>query len=329
MSNSPVLRVLIQGPGAVGRLFAGFLARAGQEVSLLDRDLERTRSLQEQGLELRDESGSRQTFQLTVHSTSNSSTDPSFEPYDLLVCCVKSYDVEHALETGTRFLREGGWVLVVSNGLGNLEKAELAWPATRCAAASNSYGAVRSGDTGVQLRGEGHLRIGIRKQTATSSSSLREFESIVSCLSSAMTVDSTQTVEEIVWEKTAVNCAINPLATSLGVTNGELLDLPAFDSAQVVAREVAQVARAEGVTVDDTSIVAQVVAICEATRTNRCSMLEDLSRGHQTEIDTLCGEVVRRAKRHGIATPYNELLSHMIASLERLSSRSQDTRKYP
>jgi len=44
----------------------------------------------------------------------------------------------------------------------------------------------------------------------------------------------------------------------------------------------------------------------------RTSMADDLAHGHTTEIDALCGEVVRLAKAHGLAAPANERISELV-----------------
>jgi 2-dehydropantoate 2-reductase len=44
----------------------------------------------------------------------------------------------------------------------------------------------------------------------------------------------------------------------------------------------------------------------------RTSMADDLARGRATEIDALCGEVVRLARRHGTAAPANERISELV-----------------
>ena len=44
----------------------------------------------------------------------------------------------------------------------------------------------------------------------------------------------------------------------------------------------------------------------------RTSMADDLARGRATEIDALCGEVVRLARAHGLAAPVNERISELV-----------------
>jgi 2-dehydropantoate 2-reductase len=49
----------------------------------------------------------------------------------------------------------------------------------------------------------------------------------------------------------------------------------------------------------------------------RTSMAEDLTQGRPTEIDALCGEVVRLAHAHGTAAPANERISELVRAWPR------------
>ena len=46
----------------------------------------------------------------------------------------------------------------------------------------------------------------------------------------------------------------------------------------------------------------------------RSSMADDLARGRPTEIDALCGAVVRLARQHGLQAPHNQALMQRLAA---------------
>ncbi|MGD9330984.1 MAG: ketopantoate reductase C-terminal domain-containing protein [Desulfobacterales bacterium] len=48
----------------------------------------------------------------------------------------------------------------------------------------------------------------------------------------------------------------------------------------------------------------------------KTSMLQDVEAGRQTEVAMFAGQVVALGRQHGIATPVNEALLHMIRVLE-------------
>jgi 2-dehydropantoate 2-reductase len=81
------------------------------------------------------------------------------------------------------------------------------------------------------------------------------------------------------------------------------------------AREVGDVAAASGIDLraDPAELAFEVAA---ATAGNRSSMLQDLDRGAPTEIDAMCGAVVREGRRLGMATRVNERLWRAVRERE-------------
>ena len=52
------------------------------------------------------------------------------------------------------------------------------------------------------------------------------------------------------------------------------------------------------------------------TAANRSSMLTDFIKGSRTEIDAICGEVVRSGREYAVPTPVNEILFELVKSWE-------------
>ncbi|MFQ5654401.1 MAG: ketopantoate reductase family protein, partial [Planctomycetota bacterium] len=105
------MRVLVQGPGAIGRLIAARFALAGIPTGLLDRDPERARFIGAEGLTLDEGRGDgARRVRMPVLCTEDAATGSSASPveWDLLVVCVKAHDVAHAVATGRRRLTAPG-----------------------------------------------------------------------------------------------------------------------------------------------------------------------------------------------------------------------------
>jgi 2-dehydropantoate 2-reductase len=81
-----------------------------------------------------------------------------------------------------------------------------------------------------------------------------------------------------------------------------------------LARETAAVAQALGVTLPFDDPVVVVEAVARRTATNHSSMLQDVRRGAPTEIDAICGAVVRAGEQVGVETPLNRVMWKMLAS---------------
>ena len=49
---------------------------------------------------------------------------------------------------------------------------------------------------------------------------------------------------------------------------------------------------------------------------HQTSMAVDVAKGRRTEIDAMCGEIARRGRLHGIATPHHDVIGTMIRAIE-------------
>jgi 2-dehydropantoate 2-reductase len=84
---------------------------------------------------------------------------------------------------------------------------------------------------------------------------------------------------------------------------------------QALAIETAQVAKAEHVDLPFSDPAAAAEEVARKTAANRSSMLQDVLRGAPTEIDAICGAVVKTAQKHGISTPVNWTCWHLVRAI--------------
>ncbi|HKI55311.1 MAG TPA: ketopantoate reductase C-terminal domain-containing protein, partial [Anaerolineales bacterium] len=112
---------------------------------------------------------------------------------------------------------------------------------------------------------------------------------------------------------------INPLTALLRVKNGELLERPsAREMMGTLAMETAKVAQAEKIKLPFEYPVKIAEDVARKTAANISSMLQDVLRGAPTEIDAICGAVVKAAKKHGIETPANRICWQLVKALSDL-----------
>ena len=79
------------------------------------------------------------------------------------------------------------------------------------------------------------------------------------------------------------------------------------------AREVAAIAKAEGVTISSNRFDTLKEYMDNIPPTTRSSLLIDLEQGKRIEVEALQGAAVRRAKKHGVPVP---ILSTLYALLK-------------
>jgi 2-dehydropantoate 2-reductase len=82
-----------------------------------------------------------------------------------------------------------------------------------------------------------------------------------------------------------------------------------------LALETARVAQAENIRLPFDDPVKIVEDVARKTAANTSSMLQDVLRGAPTEIDAICGAVVKTADKYGIETPINRVCWQLIKAL--------------
>ncbi|MCX7571594.1 2-dehydropantoate 2-reductase [Tumebacillus sp. DT12] len=302
-------RIAIIGAGAIGRMLAWTLRQGGQEAVLICRRTEQAAALKKQGLLFYETDGTEHRVEVEAVTWDTSDRLPAV---DGAILTVKSYDTSAAGEL-LRVRLPDVPVLSMQNGLGNGERLVELVPPEQIALGLTTHGATADGETSVYYKGRGRTVIGDFLAATTESGAKWWAELFTGCGHPVTVADDIRTE---VWRKAMVNIGINPMTALHGLKNGELplrTDLLAVSRSLV--EEAERVAAAAGVALHDS--FARVLDVCRTTAGNRSSMLQDLERGRKTEIDAMCGEIVRLGKEHGVPTPCNERVYQQVLQAER------------
>ena len=122
-----------------------------------------------------------------------------------------------------------------------------------------------------------------------------------------------------IWEKLAFNCAMNTITSVTRQRVREMGGSPyGFELCRLIAEEVSKVSAAEGVVIDLEHVIATFQKVIDPKKSGGhiTSMLQDVLAGRQTEVDSICGSVVQRAKAAGIATPHLKTMYNLIKIVE-------------
>ncbi|UCG14355.1 MAG: 2-dehydropantoate 2-reductase [Deltaproteobacteria bacterium] len=306
------MRISVIGPGAIGCLLAAYLARAGEQVSLLDYRPERAALLNAKGITVH---GVREDFHTNVKATTDTAEISSAA---VLIVCVKACNTAAVASLLKDAISSESHLLTLQNGLGNVEKLGEFFPSHRIFAGVTSNGATLLGVGRVRHAGYGEIWVGEGIENSSTPVGQRKLQNLVAVLDraglKAQLVDDIQTV---LWRKLVVNVGINALTAVLGVANGVLLEIPQCqDIVQNAVTETVQVAHCYGVHLDATEEIDRVREVCSSTAANISSMLQDVNQKKKTEIDYINGAVVRMAARRGRVSPVNQVLTALVQSLE-------------
>ncbi|KFH04895.1 3-methyl-2-oxobutanoate hydroxymethyltransferase [Toxoplasma gondii MAS] len=177
--------------------------------------------------------------------------------------------------------------------------------------APTSYGALEQAAGHVLLTGEGQIRLGL--------SSPNERSTALSSLSALLRRAGTDVMEEdpfdvqvAIWQKASVSCYVNAVTAILGCRNGDVAHPLLEPLRRRIVEEVVSVARAQGIPVDFEATDQLVVDGIQKTARNFSSMLVDVQKRRQTEIDGINGEVVKMGRKVGVPTPATETLMNLV-----------------
>lgn len=294
--------MLILGTGAMACLFAARLSAAGIPVTLLGTWREGLDALRGDGVVLEDMDGSQHNYPVRATDTP---LDCAGELHALVL--VKSWQTRRAAAQLDQCLAEHGVALTLQNGAGNREALVEVLGAPRVALGVTTVGATLLAPGRVRAAGQGVVALGIHSRAAPLAEMLRQ---------AGFSVEEDPDPDELLWGKLVINAAINPLTALLGVPNGELLKRPAARSLLVsLAREAAAVAAAQGLSLHYPDPVAAVEDAARRTAANRSSMLQDVQRGTPTEIDAICGAILRAGEQYGVPTPTNRVVWQLVKAM--------------
>jgi 2-dehydropantoate 2-reductase len=291
--------ILLVGTGALATLFATRLSEAGHSVSMLGTWKQGLHALRQNGARIVDSNGNERAFK--VYATDDPG-EVRGTKYALVL--VKSWQTERAAHQLREALAGDGLVLTLQNGLGNRETLARGLGPARVALGITTTGATLLGPGLVKMGGEGVISLEQNQSLGPLEAALR---------SSNFNLHIVRDARSLIWGKLVINAAINPLTALLRIPNGELLSHPNARRVMAsLARETAEVAAAENVSLPFSNPVSAAEDVARQTAANHSSMFQDVRRGAPTEIDAICGAVTRRAEKHGIRAPYNRACWQLV-----------------
>ncbi|KQB09614.1 2-dehydropantoate 2-reductase [Vibrio metoecus] len=296
------MNIVVLGPGAVGSLWALHLHRAGHQVALWSRQSQPT-------LELQLDDGEPVLF-------SNQNRD-TLTNADLLLITVKAWQVEAAVLPLLPHLNRDTMLLFMHNGMGAIEAINESLIHFPVLLATTTHGALKTTLHQVCHTGLGQTQVGPFNALGA------RCDFIADVLQHALAPVTWNTeIQQALWHKLVVNCAINPLTAIHQCPNGALQASEFQPQITAILEEVIAVMQAENVHSDRAVLHELIYQVIRSTAANCSSMHQDVFHQRPTEIDFITGYVVRKGEQHGIATPVNNQLYQQIKTLEQSWSKA-------
>lgn len=310
------MKIAILGAGAMGSAIGAMLAAAGNDVTLIDVSREAVEAINRNGLRIEQKDGTSATHRLravlSAHETGGF--------VDLLVVFVKCYHTDAAVRSALPIVGPDTTVLSLQNGWGNGPRIAAIVGRERTVLGVCYHSATVLAPGRVLHAGQGRTYIGeLDGNVSPRARALAEKLSAAGVATEA----SAEVLREI-WSKLALNVATLPTSSTTRITADRLLDTEEMSSLmRALLGEVVAVAQAQGIALELDERWAAITALLgKLAPGSKGSMLQDVEKSRQTEIDVMCGAIIEAGRSHGIATPYNHAMYCLVKALEATFSRS-------
>lgn len=313
------MKILIYGAGAIGSVIGGFLSKSGEDVALLGRP-QHMETIKTKGLSIQGIWGEHKVSNLKVFSTNSQLKEEIKEPFDLIILTVKAYDTISALADIRNLAGVNTYVLSLQNGLGNVESISGAIGKEKTLGGRVIFGAEILSPANVKVTVSADDVVIGTISNKTPASIADEIAKTFTL--AGIKTRTTDEIEKYIWGKVLYNASLNPLASILGITYGELLESEyTKDIMRRVVAEIYSMMQRKNIDLlqktKEEYIKVLFNNLIPLTGSHKPSMLADIERQKRTEIDQLNGAILKMAKDIGISLPTNQTLYELIKFKER------------
>ena len=293
------MRIAVIGAGGVGGAFGAALAKAGGDVTFVARGAHLA-AMREHGLRIESDRGDTH-----IHPIQAADHPASIGPVDIVLFCVKLWDIETAGEQIKPLIGPNTGVIPVQNR-------------SRCQRSVAADFRCRSCDGRLPVGISATIaKPGVIKQTGTfmsmafgerdgkTSPRAEAFLSLL-CKTAGFDAILSGNIAVPIWQKFILLTAMSGGTAITRLPIGKLRDDPdVFSLFENVMRETEAVGRAEGVPLPADVVERQTATIKGLPAAGRASMAVDLSHGNRLELPWLAGKVVELGRKHRVPTPAN------------------------
>ncbi len=331
-------KLAFMGAGAVGGYVGGHLARAGEDVTLIDPWPEHIEAIKQQGLHLEGTQGEHLVKPKALHLHEVQSLFK--EPVDIAFVCTKSYDTVWATAMISQYLAAGGFVVSLQNSINEERIADVVgWGrVVGCIASSISVNAYKPGHVTrtVQPGGPGYTVFRVGEVHGRITPRVEELARMLTAVDSSK---ATPNLWGERWTKLVINSMGNGVSaiTGLGAKDMTLSSELRRLSIQLAGEAIAvgqalgfDLESIRGVEPDvmkaaahgDQEAYEQVEAdmlkrLARMTDEGRPSTGQDILKGRRTEIDFINGLVAEKGDEAGVPTPTHRALVEVVKEIER------------
>lgn len=320
------MRVAIYGAGSLGTILGAYISKAGVPIELINRNKAHVQALQNKGAKVVG------TVHFTQPVVAYTSEEMSGE-YDILFLMTKQQHNAEVVEMLKNFLASDGVLVTFQNGLPEVQIASILGE-ERVMGCTVAWGATMQ-DAGVCELTSAPDALSF-SLGAISERRSKHFDKVKELLEMMGTVDVEDNFIGTRWSKLLINAAFSGMSAVLGCTFGEAAGPRASRRVvQALIKECIDVCQVGNIRIEPVqgkdivkllnytnawkrafSFFIIPIAIRKHAKL-KASMLQDLEKGKQTEVDAINGAVSEYGRKVGFPTPMNDRVVEIIHRIEK------------
>ena len=335
------MRACIYGAGSLGTVLGAYIAKAGVDIDLVNRNEKHVKALKENGAHITGKVDFVQKVNAIMPSEMN-------EKYDIIFLMTKQLDNRNVVNNLVQYLKDDGVICTTQNGLPEPLIGEIIGD-YRTYGCAIGWGAQMTAPGVVELTSEPDSLVFALGSLDKENQKDVHFEEIKKLLSCMGKVELNDNFIGVRWSKLVVNSAFSGLSTVLGCDFGGVADNKTSRLlAQRIIKEIIDLCEKGNIKIepiqgkdvvkllDYKSKFKQKISFfiipiaIKKHRLIRASMLQDIENGKKCEVDAINGVVSEFGRKFNSPTPVNDKTVELIKQIEegKLSPSSKNLQYY-
>lgn len=249
-------------------------------------------------------------------------TEKEHEPLDLVILCMKNYDLENSMQDLKAAVNENSVILPLLNGVTATDVVKKAFPDNRVL-----YGIVMRTDAArinydVMFATCGEIQLGYAQNEVCAKEVVEVRDYLLKAGVKAVIYPD---MMRMLWRKWMINIGANQISV---LTGAKFKYFGMFDEIKVLLRasmkEILDIAKAEKINLTQQDLDDVVDILVNYPPEKKTSMLQDIEAQRRTEIDSFAGTVMSYGAKCQIPTPVNTMLYYGIKARERVYLKEKE-----
>ena len=288
------MKILILGAGAVGGYWGARLHQSGADVTLLLRE-KRAETVRKNGLVVKSPKGDAVVQPKVVTKGSEGG------PYDIVVLACKAYDLDSAIEAIAPAVGPGTTIVPMLNGHAHFAALDARFGAARVAGGLARISGMLGPNGEILNTGGSGVSFGERSG-APARPALVELDA--ACKKAGIDGGLNANINQDLWDKWIM---LGSIAGMCSAMRGNIGDIMSAEDGEAIMTEILEecrkVAAAEGYPPSDKALAAVRASLTQKGGKSVASILGDIEKHGAVEGPQIVGDMLARARKHGIAAP--------------------------